>query len=100
MVEHLGNNSMELSSLANGLFIWSFIVKTNASSSGIGVVLRQGRNPLAFFSETLGPRWQQLSVYEKELLAVVHTVQKWDQYLSGQSFVIITDQKSLKWLFE
>ena len=55
---------------------------------------------MAFISRTLGPKWQQLSVYEKDLLAVVFAVQRWEQYLSGQKFLIVTDQKSLKWLLE
>jgi len=37
-------------------------------------------------------------VYEKELLALVFAVQKWQQYLTGQRFIIRTDQKSLKCL--
>ena len=37
-------------------------------------------------------------MYEKELLALVFAVQKWQQYLTGQRFIIRTDQKSLKCL--
>ena len=81
-------------------FSQPFVVETDASSFGIGAVLRQGKQPLGFISKTLGPKWQQLSVYEKELLAVVHAVQKWEQYLSNHPFTIVTDQKSLKWLLE
>jgi len=81
-------------------FSQPFVVETDASSNGIGAVMRQGRKPLAFLSKTLGPKWQQLSVYEKELLAVVHAMQKWEQYLCSQPFIILTDQKSLKWLLE
>jgi len=77
-----------------------FVVEIDASATGIGVVLMQAGHPLAFISRALGPKWQQLSVYEKELLAVVHAVQKWEQYLSGRPFIILTDQKSLKWLLE
>ena len=62
--------------------------------------MRQGKQPLPFLSKTLRPKWQQLLVYEKELLAVVHAVQKWEQYLSSHPFIILTDQKSLKWLLE
>ena len=81
-------------------FLSAFYIEIDASSFGIRVVLRQGKHPLAFFIKSLGPRWQKLSVYEKELLAVVQAVQKWEQYLCGQPFIIITDKKSLKWLLE
>ena len=55
---------------------------------------------MAFISKSLGPKWQNLSVYEKELLAIVTAVQKWEQYLLGGHFIIRTDQKSLKWLLQ
>ncbi|XP_056696470.1 transposon Tf2-1 polyprotein isoform X1 [Spinacia oleracea] len=60
----------------------------------------QEGHPLAFISRALGPKWQKLSVYEKELLAIVFVVQKWEQYLMGNHFLIKTDQKSLKWLLQ
>lgn len=53
-----------------------FEVETDASCSGIGVVLMQQGHPLAFLSKVLGPRWQKFSVYEKDLLAMVTAVQK------------------------
>lgn len=52
-------------------------------------------HPLAFISRALGSKWQQLSVYEKELLAVVHAVKKREQYLSGETFIVLTDKKAL-----
>lgn len=60
---------------------------------GIGAVLMQKGHPLAFISKSLGPKWQNLSVYEKELLEIVTAVQKWEQYLLGDHFIIGTDQK-------
>ncbi|KAL8087895.1 hypothetical protein AgCh_037873 [Apium graveolens] len=75
-----------------------FMVETDASKTGIGAVLMQDSYPLAFISRALGTKWQKLSVYEKELLAIVFAVQKWEQYLTGNHFIIKTDQKSLKWL--
>src|SRR5688572_21789969 len=68
--------------------------------NGIGAVLMQQDHPLAYISKALGPRWQKLSVYEKELLVVVAVVQNWEQYLSGQQFIIKTNQRSLKWLLQ
>ena len=53
-----------------------FEVETDASSYGIAAVLQQGRHPIAFISKKLCPKWQKLSVYEKELLAIVFAVQK------------------------
>ena len=79
-------------------FSKTFIVETDASNGGIGAVLMQEGHPISFISRSLGPKWQQLSVYEKELLALVFAVQKCQQYLTGQQFIIKTDQKSLKWL--
>ncbi|XP_074342426.1 uncharacterized protein LOC141679976 [Apium graveolens] len=55
--------------------------ETDASQYGIGAILMQNDHPLAFFSKSLGSRWQKLSMYEKELLAIVTAVQKWEQYL-------------------
>ena len=78
----------------------TFEIKTDASTHGIGAVLQQNRHPIAYVSKKLGPRWQSLSVYEKELLAIVFVVQRWEQYLLGRPFIIRTDQKSLKHLLE
>lgn len=77
-----------------------FIIEPDASKTGIGAVLMQDGHPLAYISRSLGPKWQALSVYEKELLAIVFSVQKWEQYLSNGHFIIKTDQKSLKWLLQ
>ena len=41
-----------------------------------------------------------LSIYEKELLALVITITKWRHYLEGYHFIIRTNNQSLKYLFE
>ena len=55
-------------------FTKTFVIETDASTHGIGVVLMQEGHPLAYISKSLGPRWQGLSVYEKELLALVFAI--------------------------
>ncbi|KAJ0704368.1 putative nucleotidyltransferase, Ribonuclease H [Helianthus annuus] len=81
-------------------FTKPFVVETDASALGIGAVLMQDNHPLAFISKALSPRQQALSVYEKELLAIIYAVKYWHHYLSVNHFVIKTDQKSLKYLLE
>ena len=77
-----------------------FIIETDASNSGIGAVLMQGKHPIAYFSKKLGVKSQNLSTYEKEFLALVSAVTKWKHYLMGGKFVIKTDHISLKYLLE
>lgn len=76
-------------------------METDASDKGIGTVLMQEQKPIAYLSNTLGtPRHQELSIYEKELLALVTVVNKWRHYLEGSHFIIRTDHQNLKHLVE
>ena len=78
----------------------TFVVETDACNTGIGAVLMQEGHPICYISRALGPRQQALSVYEKELMAVVFAVQTWSAYLAHRPFIIKTDQKSLKYMME
>ena len=77
-----------------------FVVETDACGHGIGAVLMQEGHPIAYISRHLKGKQLHLSIYEKELLAVVFAVQKWRHYLLPNHFIIKTDQKSLKYLLE
>ncbi|PKI70552.1 hypothetical protein CRG98_009057 [Punica granatum] len=81
-------------------FSKELIVETDASRIGIGVVLTQTRHPIAYISKMPAPKHQALSVYERELLAILYAVKKWHPYLSGAHFTITTDHRSLKYLLE
>jgi hypothetical protein len=78
-------------------FSQPFLIECDVSGSGIGAVLMQTNQPIAFLSKAL--KGEALT-YEKELFALVTTIQKWRPYLLGQSFVVKTDQRSLKFLLE
>lgn len=76
-----------------------FIVETDASEHAIAATLRQNGRPVAFFSKTLTLSEQRHSTVEKEAYAIIEAVRKWRHYLMGQFFKLITDQKSVSFMF-
>ncbi|RLN03399.1 uncharacterized protein C2845_PM13G02930 [Panicum miliaceum] len=81
-------------------FVVPFVVETDASDIGIVPVLMQKEQPVAYMSKALGPAHKNLSIYEKEFLALIMAVEKWRPYLQRQEFLIRTDHKSLSYLCE
>lgn len=81
-------------------FQQTFTVETDACQDGIGAVLMQQGQPIAYLSKALGEKHKNLSIYEKEFLALIMAVDKWRHYLQRQKFTIITDHKSLAYLNE
>jgi hypothetical protein len=78
-------------------FTLPFQLETDASGTGLGAVLMQKGQPIAFFSKAIGVKASALSIYEKEALAISEALMKWRHYLLGNK-LIKTDQKSLKYL--
>ena len=76
-------------------FTRPFSIEMDACDTGVGAVLVQDGHPIAYLSKALGVRNQRLSIYEKEFLAVIMAVDKWQAYLQRNPFVIVTDHKSL-----
>jgi hypothetical protein len=77
-----------------------FVIECDALGEGIRAVLMQAGQPLAYLSQGLKGKSQNLSTYEKELLALVMAVRKWRHFLLGQNFKVQTDQQALKYLLE
>ncbi|WVZ93296.1 LOW QUALITY PROTEIN: hypothetical protein U9M48_039290 [Paspalum notatum var. saurae] len=53
-----------------------FAVETDACGEGIGAVLMQQGQPIAFLSKGLSEKHKSLSIYEKEFLALIFAVEK------------------------
>ncbi|GJX29451.1 retrotransposable element Tf2 [Tanacetum coccineum] len=77
-----------------------FMVETDASGEGIGVVLQQQGHPLAYQSKALYPKHQLLSTYEKKFLVVLQALDKWRGYLLDRYFKIKIDHLSLIYLLD
>ena len=81
-------------------FSVEFVAETDAFRVGVGAVLSQKRRPIAYFSKALGPKHQTLSIYEKDMMAMLLAVKRWNAYLVGRHFKIKTDHQSLKFLIK
>ena len=80
-----------------------FFLDTDASNVGLGAALLQRADdgtphPVAYASRKLTPVEQTYSTREQEALAIVFAIEKFDCYLAGRRFTVVTDHRSLSWL--
>ncbi|KAD7117361.1 hypothetical protein E3N88_04629 [Mikania micrantha] len=81
-------------------FSQPFVVECDASSDGVGAILIQEDHPIAYFSKGFSLINRLKSAYDRESLALVLAVQKWNHYLMGRHLFIKTDHYTLKFLLE
>ena len=76
-----------------------FEVETDASDFAIAATLNQAGKPVAFFSRSLSETERRHSAVEKEAYAIVESIQAWKHYLQGRYFKLITDQRSVAFMY-
>jgi hypothetical protein len=73
---------------------------TDASSYGLGAVLQQRHpngdvHPISFASRLLTPAEKRYITQEQECLAVVFDILKFEVYLRGRQFAVVTDHQGI-----
>ena len=81
-------------------FTLPFVLECDASGERIGAVLMQGGHPIVFESRKLSQPESLYSIYDKEMLEIMHALTKFRQYLVGSKFEVKTDHNSLKYFLE
>ena len=66
----------------------------------VSATLNQNGKPVAFYSRSLSKCEQAHSSVEKEATAIVEAVRKWSHLLTGKRFQIVTDQRSVSFMYD
>ena len=74
-------------------------LSVDSSSTGLGAVLLQDNQPVAYASRALTPTQTRYAQIEKELLAIVFGCEKFHDYIYGRQVNVETDHKPLETIF-
>jgi hypothetical protein len=78
----------------------TFVVYCDASLLGLGGVLMQKGQVVAYASRQLKVHERNYLTHDLELVVVVFMLKLWRHYLFGSRFDVFSDHKSLKYLFD
>ena len=76
-----------------------FTIETDASNHCLSATLNQCGRPVAFHSRTLSGSELLQSAVEKEAAAIVDAVRTWNHLLANKHFTLVTDQRSVAFMF-
>jgi hypothetical protein len=77
-----------------------FVVFTDACKEGLGGVLRHNGFIIFYESRKMKEYEKNYATHDLELVAIVHALKKWRNYLMGRRFELRTDHNCLKYLFD
>ena len=77
-----------------------FLVCTDVCNKGLGRVLTQGGHVIAYESRKLKIHENNYATYALELAAVIHALKMWCHHLIDRGFLLMSDNISLKYLFD
>ena len=76
-LEHLKKAMCQAPVLTTPDFTKTFIVECDASGNGISAFLMQDERLIAFECRPIKGKFLRKSIYEKEMLAILHALNKW-----------------------
>ena len=84
-----------------------YCIEADSSDVATGAVLSQGTllengrkwHTITFFSKSLSPIEWNYKIHDKEILAIIHTLEEWPHYLEGTpcQFEVWKDHKNLEY---
>lgn len=77
----------------------SFTLETHASDTGIGAVLRQGQEAIAYYSATLTEEQKDYTSTEKELYASIRAMERYKYYLQGVQFDLVVGHRAIQYYY-
>nr|GEZ90536.1 hypothetical protein [Tanacetum cinerariifolium] len=80
-------------------FEWNDERENDVSKNGLGCVLMQHGNVIAYASRQLKPYEENYPTHDLELAVIVFALKIWRHYLYEESCGIFSDHKSLKYIF-